>query len=613
MRLSHALPHLEHAPVLVDDGIVRVEIVFLAPHVFEAALRLHDPLAVGPLAGLVVAVEPVEFERPPLLLREQFRGPAERLEHHQDVDDFLALLLGHDFAVGVDGRHGPAFVGGLQALLQRFAPFGVFRRVVGVDPFEDQVLISQTPALKMGQLQGLLLLIGGVGAKAGHGPVQRPGTELKVACELLQHPGGRDQRGYRARVEVGPQGLLDDFGSSLPRLPSLSVEGAVQVGREADANAGSDHRSRLYHERITREPSPAQRRDPPPLYFDELLPIPGATFPIRARRKAGTSLAKLIPRTEESLPGPWFLDTDSLQKLDEALAGQISTLEQDRQAVIDSELESKLAAERAYREAKGERTLKESQIRGALRHDIESGGYPSEVRPVRTSYTFFFKGGHQLVAPSFREISENRGVVTDWETTGFVAGITGAGVEATVSLSVDRELNIAVRPRDRSASEKVFGALLNWADSHKPRTPMRVWKQHAFGLQMISFLLCFGTILFVAGVRLSSEQYYKDQGRQLLQQPVVPEQEALRVLLALAANQPPPADWKPTPRTQIRWWWLVIVAYSIALSFPPPNVVGIGKARRQLWWKRWATIVLFTGPAFVVAQVFQIWVLPALR
>jgi hypothetical protein len=293
-------------------------------------------------------------------------------------------------------------------------------------------------------------------------------------------------------------------------------------------------------------------------------------------------MTKLMYSTELTIQGPWFLDADSLLRLDYILDEENRNLLIYRDKKVDRDAkeyvntyQSKLSdTDRAEKIA----NLKKEYLEEIDRYEYKYG----ITREINVS----FANGQTIVAESFNKILRDRSA-TDALPTLFNLDMKCCDIHCNIALKKyhDDSLNINVSPEGVEEAIELFVILRQWAQSNYAPSWQRMW------LKITSYFpfhwIAWGVVLWVAFLTMiyeatsPAEEMIMTRAHQLIDSGIsnTNMQEAIETLLMLHTKCYPGLSSSSSMIFPgwVKAWTVIGLIVCIILSVKPSVIIGIGK------------------------------------
>jgi hypothetical protein len=313
-------------------------------------------------------------------------------------------------------------------------------------------------------------------------------------------------------------------------------------------------------------------------------------------------MAEFIYSTSSTLGGPWLIDAERLEALDEILGEhqqRLSERNQGRKALeVDQLLKDDWVLSRIE-------NLQELEERTKTRKKELEDQIAYRFEESRTM-TLRLDGDKKVRVNSFSE-AQTEPSLTDQIVTGFQVELRSGDVTAEVDLRRPNYLSITVSPQTLTNSTELFAVLKRWADSCRAPKWQQVWWKFK-GLQWFSMLFIFYAFIFSFNDAESiSKATYKLKASQMLADGINQnnQQKAIEILLALDSGYVPPTQ----SSLPLFPFWLKLVAFTavvicVVLTFTPKSLVGIGKGEERInRWRIWMRIIFIVVPTILIVDI----------
>lgn len=307
-------------------------------------------------------------------------------------------------------------------------------------------------------------------------------------------------------------------------------------------------------------------------------------------------MGQILYPNDRSYEGPWLIDLNGLEKLDEIVDYEWTKIKEHNEVRINEEVECKLKA---------------------LPEDARDQKRPTIEKEVRNSYmyksdkrklTMKLKSGNKIVAPSFREASREPGV-TNETPVGFVLELKSGEVNAKIAMNeyTRDDLSLSMDSPEPSVTRDFFFQIDRWVKCYKPPLWVKIWKSIQ-GFHW--FLMLSIALVYLQFVTTGSGTYKKEltaEAHKIIENGIdsTESNRALEILLLLQSNYVPEnvGMGKLISKTTIVIF-SVGLFICIILSFIPKSYLGFGKGEKKVrFWKIWLRWISVTIPSSILLPV----------
>jgi len=348
-------------------------------------------------------------------------------------------------------------------------------------------------------------------------------------------------------------------------------------------------------------------------------------------------MAEFIYTTSTSVRGPWLIDADKLEELDNILGEEEARLlkrneerlnaEVERQLqgdyVVDSKMHQlklrkllrddsppKEGEEPARNAEEPDREAEIEKIKGERRNEIRSNlvtrGYGGYLQS--RSLTIRLKKNKKVIVKSFGEALREQSLSEEMPD-GFTFDLRSGDITCTIDMRQNGSLDISVSPEHLPESRELFATLQRWAGPTRPPTWQRFW----MSLNPIQWALWL-CLLMVSGLMIDdskshAKEAFRNQAHQLLKDGISQDEQikAIETILALQADYVPVGQQSRTPG----WFMLLIFggfAICVVLTFTPKSLIGIGRGQEAIGrWRKWMRFVFMIVPGFIFLNIIWPW------
>ena len=313
-------------------------------------------------------------------------------------------------------------------------------------------------------------------------------------------------------------------------------------------------------------------------------------------------MAEFIYSTSSSFGGPWLIDAERLEALDEILGEQQQRLSERTQGRKALEVDRLLKDDWLLSRMKDSHELEE-RTKTRKTELADQVAYKFEESQ---SITLRLEAEKKVRVNSFDE-AQTEPSWADQIVTGFRVELRSGDVRAEVDLRRRNYLDITVSPETLTESTELFVVLRRWADSCRAPKWQQVWWKFN-GLQWFSILfIALTALFFINDAESISKATYKLKASQMLADGINQnnQQKAIETLLALDSGYVPPTQ----PSVPLFPFWVKLVALTaivmcLVLTFTPKSIVAIGKGEERIKrWRIWMRIVFVVVPTILIVDI----------
>lgn len=325
-------------------------------------------------------------------------------------------------------------------------------------------------------------------------------------------------------------------------------------------------------------------------------------------------MAEFVYTTSSTISGPWLIDADKLEDLDEILNEHWTSLHKRNQDKRNTEIEEQLSKDVYVQEAIANNANTPEQIEEVKteRREILESRYASLLYHFREARLITIRLGpnKRIEVDSFDEAFKQQ-ILMDEIPTGFRVELVSGDIRCEIDLRRPNYLNISVSPEHLAESRELFAMLQRWANSCRAPKWQQIWLS-LNGLQwFILTLIILFSLVFMNDTESVSKRIYRERARQLIAEGINDENrsEAIELLLAFQSGYVPSNH----PQVPLFPWWiklLLISAFAVCLilAFTPKSLIGLGKGQDRInIWRVWMRIVFVVIPGVILLNV----ILPA--
>jgi hypothetical protein len=290
-------------------------------------------------------------------------------------------------------------------------------------------------------------------------------------------------------------------------------------------------------------------------------------------------------RNSAEINGVWFLEESQVLELDSKIESHFEDLKRMRQCDIAAEVRQERKRLREF--GKDENVIK-----------TEIADFKKKVkerRPHSEEYkTVVIKSGNKDIAvrSSFAEVVAGPEIHKE-NPTGFVVKVKAGKNSSEFSLNeglFTNHVKIKVEP-DSEPTAAFLVEIERWAEAHRVNRFLQWWHRNWMVFPMLASLL-----LIVAGPIVDSKITSNDgviaaraEARKLIDEGITDSNrdKALSTLLRLEVDTSPTVTRRFSP-----WWALTVFATAVFVLIvgfmPPRSILGIGRGKNVLYWrKKW--------------------------
>ncbi|MCX6828948.1 MAG: hypothetical protein NT002_06650 [candidate division Zixibacteria bacterium] len=307
--------------------------------------------------------------------------------------------------------------------------------------------------------------------------------------------------------------------------------------------------------------------------------------------------------TEMRIAGPWLLNDEALQQLDNILDEEWKRLESSRESLLTKDAEERLQ----YRQEQGlHKDISEGERISLINELRESASYP--LRRSNRNINITLKGGGTYKAERFSTVMRDNTLLNEI-ATGFSTDLESADMRYRINVSSEQnELRIDVSPEQAPAAREAFVAFRQWAIKNSAPSWQRILGRFSeFGLPIL-IALFMGMLFSIMAINTTQDA--RRRAKALLEQGITQqnETEAIELLLIMRTDYDPKSSGVLIP-----YWFKVVfgggLLSAIVLSIKPKTILGIGRGTKIIGrWRLWHRIVSIIIPGLL----FTSFILPTI-
>lgn len=308
-------------------------------------------------------------------------------------------------------------------------------------------------------------------------------------------------------------------------------------------------------------------------------------------------MAEILYPLSGDFKGPWLIDFQSLQELDNILETAWGRLHDYRDQQIKEEIQKESNRISESNQESDRKWIEERAMRSV------------EYTPPSRSLTIRFRDGKRLESKSFKEAALERAIV-DEIPQSFSVRMRVARVELEIDLTrySDDALSFNVSPSHTSVSKEIAYDVEKWAKTNRSPLWVRIWR--SFGTLIWPFYAVL-IVISLAFLRVNSDEYKKDlkaEAHEILKDGISEKEipRALEIILSLQSDFVP-VSYIPTNRSSSTWfWWFlgVVTFVCLLISIPPKTNLGLGKGEKRIRkWKWWIRVISISIPSSVLVPL----------
>lgn len=297
-------------------------------------------------------------------------------------------------------------------------------------------------------------------------------------------------------------------------------------------------------------------------------------------------MGKLFNPSKRTFIGPWFLDKNALEELDEIVEFANIELEKSRNEIIES------IALKDFEDKKRE-SIEEAR-KYASKYSFDS---------IRKDIIIISKDESKLKDNTVKEL------LVDPKLKNFSPKELSIDIEYgrankfsfNAKQRYDGELEYEVKSTKSEVEDEINYKLENWVDKYKPLTIQSIWLKFAFPLAMFSGIICFLFLINTFSIyQPSSKEIYKDRIDTIIKNGVNQnnQTEAIDLLLKINSGYVP-ADIQEEIKINetAKKGAIIALAFCLIGIFKPKTIIGVGKDKSKLkLYKRYMKFILFVIP-----------------
>jgi len=305
-------------------------------------------------------------------------------------------------------------------------------------------------------------------------------------------------------------------------------------------------------------------------------------------------------RTSSSEKGPWLLDREQMQGLDELFTAQRLVLQNYRKQKINAQVESELLEALKSDDKKQLNKKEKDALKQTL---LERVSERSSFNPDSIMVETRLNRNRKLVTHCIGE-AMSHAAIEDAHVEKLIVCMKVADVHAHWEFEkATNRVSINVEPEELKTGRDVFDVINQWLDRNKPPTWQQCWGDICYLLWMAMIVIGFGGTALLS--QLSAQSLpFRDQAFQLLQSGInaTNQVRAIELLLAIQSGY----TAQPRPSFYPQWWFpsvgLALLA-CVAFSVRPGSHLGVGAGKKRVQrWRWWVKCISVTFPTLLASS-----------
>lgn len=312
-------------------------------------------------------------------------------------------------------------------------------------------------------------------------------------------------------------------------------------------------------------------------------------------------MAKIIYPQSKSYRGPFLLEKEDIEKLDNLLnvISNKLTLSNDNQI-----------REEIFKEHSG------FDVNIDKKFELKRKRYPFDQK--QRNVFLHLKSKRKLHSSSFEDLLREL-VHNDEEPDGIEISYSNGKNSFDLSINsgyYDEKLKYSIKCQDELLYKDLVFEIESWIDTVKPSPIVKIWNQNG-GIAYITLFIFFLIFTILNGINdKDARDYYQDELNELAKEQIqrgtndTTIYNSIDLLLKLASDYVPndyiskKEVFKESLIYKMRYILISIVVLAIVINIPPKTTIGLGKGvhtlkKRKLWIKIW----LFFVPVLIILPI----------
>jgi hypothetical protein len=300
-------------------------------------------------------------------------------------------------------------------------------------------------------------------------------------------------------------------------------------------------------------------------------------------------------RKESKVSGMWRLPAASLERLDQLAVEECNRIEEATKKSVEAHIKKLQAKDKREHDYSALSDDERKRRVGQIREEVKAGVDETQQIVARVTLA----DGTWKDAPTFREHLLNKGLETaevvgislTFKCYGAWASVTFPSV-GTLSLRSQHDVEVATIPTGHAEMDTTRAKVVKWAEEFRAPAYYRVWKRFHPAQW---FLLLFLFLFLMGCAEYQNNRVVNQEAQEILEQGVNDgnRDRAIEVLLQSSTKTYKPSNKRELPKVVgLLFWGYVILC--VLLSFPPSDVIGIGRgAHRMRHWDWYYTAMRY--------------------
>ena len=307
-------------------------------------------------------------------------------------------------------------------------------------------------------------------------------------------------------------------------------------------------------------------------------------------------MSKIIYPSSNCHYGPWLLDLQQLQQLDEIVNVQWEKLSVYRNNRIIQEIE---------RNCNNYPEERRKSIRDGIVERVKNS---YENRNFYKILSINYKSGRKLEVESFKEAAMHKEFENDMPLK-FTYKINCVDIEAEIKTSsyLTNQIEYSVNTCSIPEAQELFYELEGWLKRVKPSFLVKSWS--VFGAWLLILTLILLGVHFISPFNNNTKKDTLIQEAHKILNDGISNDEISKVLeILLSLETKYNFNLGEVESKEINYSKLsIFLAISLCvliLSFPPKSIIGIGKGEKKLnIWRNWIKVVTYIIPVLVILPI----------
>jgi hypothetical protein len=309
-------------------------------------------------------------------------------------------------------------------------------------------------------------------------------------------------------------------------------------------------------------------------------------------------MGQLIIPTTRTINGPWFIDSNSLELLNETIEKIESKLEEAYNSLADRTAEAKISE---YKRWDKDIDLEAAKLK-------VRGSYPFDDNEKYVLITS--AQGDKIKDDSLILLLKDR-KLDQFEPIELDIQIKKGPCEFILEIGASGgELRVRTKVHDDNIFSDINYELNKWIEKNKPNIALEKWSSWfpVFGFPII-FLLTLMTLFLTKSTSDIYKTKLKQESHELLKNGLEEKElsKAVQILLENESNYVP-ENFSPSTQTNKTVFniWLAALVILIILFIRPRTVIGLGKNKwKVIFYRRWTYFVLVFIPLSILFPIIM--------